>query len=144
MRHVTVLGMLILTAFAGARAQRSAGCLGRDGVSVDSLRATARRLHPDVDKPENRSNFVVVALVYDNRCTLVRHALKRIAREGDIGDVLAAVFPDSTPKHTVYSFEISGFAGIGPNTAAKDDWKLHPVVAWGILTPGNSPRPSGR
>src|SRR4051812_15967993 len=94
-RHLLRL-LLAISVVPAAKAQQAAGCTGHDGVPLDSLYAHARRLHPDVAKPENQSNAVIVALVYDNKCAIVRHAMKRVATQGDIEVILGAVFPDSS------------------------------------------------
>jgi hypothetical protein len=136
MRH-SVLGLLIV-AIAGSTssAQQRSGCIGPQGVPIDSLLAQARRLHPDALKPENESGDVVVALVYDNTCTLVRHAMKRVSwMQGGIEAILTQVFPDST-RLTLRSFEVSGFATL---TAARAEGRS-PVIAWGLLTPRGIPR----
>jgi hypothetical protein len=136
--HLVGLALIVVAA-STASAQQRTGCIGKEGVPLDSLYAQARRLHPDVAKPQNQSSAVVVALVYDNTCTIVRHAMGRVDwQEGGIERILGQVFPDST-RLTLQSFEISGFAAIGenPNT------DLRPVVAWGLLTPRGLPkRPS--
>lgn len=135
-RYLFVL-LLCITAVPAATAQQRSGCIGPNGVPADSLLAQARRLHPDAMKPENQSNAIIVALVYDNKCTIVRHAMKRVARQGDIEEILNAVFPDST-RLTHESFEISGFTSLGGTSKADVD--LHPVIAWGVLTPRGLPR----
>jgi hypothetical protein len=137
MRRHLLVWLLSISAVPAAMAQQRSGCMGLHGVPTDSLLAQARRLQPDVSKPENQSDAVIVALVYDNRCTIVRHAMKRVARQGNIEAILAAVFPDST-RLTHASFEISGFTSLGGSSKA--DLPLHPVVAWGVLTPRGLPR----
>jgi hypothetical protein len=130
-RHLFCL-LLAVSAIPVANAQAQSRCAGRDGVPIDSLFAHARRLHPEVMKPENQSDFVIVALVYDNKCNVVRHAMKRVAKQADIGGALKAVFPDST-RLSVESFEISGFTAL--KASPTSDVSLSPVIAWGILTP---------
>jgi hypothetical protein len=137
MRRPVFFLLLSIIATSAAAAQQRLGCIGPNGVPADSLQAVARRLHPEVTRPENQSSAVIVALVYDNKCTLVRHALKRIAREGNLEATLSAVFPDSA-RLTIKSFEISGFASLGGHS--KSDVDLHPVIAWGVLTPRGLPR----
>jgi hypothetical protein len=137
MRRHLLAWLFSISAVPAAMAQQRSGCTGPQGVPIDSLHAQARRLHPDVSKPENQTDAVIVALVYDNRCTIVRHAMKRVARQGKIDAILGALFPDST-RLTHASFEISGFASLGGSTKA--DLPLHPVVAWGVLTPRGLPR----
>ena len=131
--------LLFLLLFVGApaAAQQRSGCTGPTGVPSDSLQAQARRLHPEVTRPEHQSDAVIVALVYDNKCTIVRHAMKRVARAGNIEAILSGVFPDST-RLTYAAFEISGFTSLGGSSTA--DVSVHPMVAWAVLTPRGVPR----
>lgn len=128
---------LLFLATAIATAQQPSRCVGRNGVPRDSLDAHARRLHPELSKPENQSHTVVVGLVYDNKCAVVRHALKRVGSPGGLEATLLAVFPDSS-RLTMGSFEIGGFASLGgePRRPAEQ----LPVIAWGLLTPRGIPR----
>lgn len=136
MRPLCYSLLLGFLASASATAQQQTGCIGRSGIPLDSLHAQARRLHPEIMKPENQSNTVVVALVYDNRCTIVRHTMGRIAAQGGIESVLSAVFPDSS-RLTMTSFETSGFAALTPGRGAVT---TSPTIAWALLTPRGIPR----
>jgi hypothetical protein len=130
-RHLLCL-LLMICVVPAASAQPQQGCIGQQGVPTDSLYAQARRLHPAIARPENRSNTVVVALVFDNRCAMVRHAMARVTWPGTIGKIMRAAFPDSS-RLDVESFEISGFTAFAMDSAA--EIARSPVIAWGILTP---------
>src|SRR4051812_28892459 len=105
-----VLGFaLSFTAIFAAGAQQTSRCSGDTGMPLDSLFADARRLHPDVAKPENQTSTVVIGLVYDNHCKLLRHAMRRVPDRSHVDTIMGQVFPDST-RLTMDNFEISGFA----------------------------------
>ena len=132
MRRHPLFVLLMLCVVPAASAQPQHGCIGQQGVPTDSLYAQARRLHPAIADPENRTNAVVVALVFDNRCAVVRHAMARVTWPGTIGKIMRASFPDSS-RLDVESFEISGFTAFTANPTV--EVARSPVIAWGILTP---------
>ena len=129
---VAVLALAFLSASAGPQLPTS-HCSGANGVPTDSLRTIATRMHPEALKPENQSGMVMIALVFDNHCAVVRHAMRRVAKVGTIGPALQDVFRDSTQQYAEDAFEISGFASLGKVNET-------PVIVWGILTPGRSSR----
>lgn len=53
----------------------AAQCPGSDGISLDSVRGIALRLHPAVLDSTLRRSYAVVTLVFDSSCRVVHHSL---------------------------------------------------------------------
>lgn len=85
-------------------------------AQADSLRALAKRLHPDASAPEKHNAFVVVGLVFDSSCRLLKHAVGTRQGRATADTVLARIMPDMPGGPT----SISGFVELGPRTAAEE------------------------
>jgi len=133
--------VVALTALTGSPADAQTAnppCNRRMVVSGDSVRAIAKRLHPEsVDIATSRA-FVTVGLVFDAECRLVHHAIGRRSGPGHADVVLARLIPEAIGN----TYVTSGFATL-PVNAKIDSLVLHqarndvadvgtPWVVWGV------------
>src|SRR4051812_46171824 len=69
---LAVLFSIPQTLYAQADAA-TRGCVSEQTLASDTLRAIAIRLHPKAFAQQGGKGFMLVALIFDNQCTLVRH-----------------------------------------------------------------------
>jgi hypothetical protein len=99
-------------------------CTPRDGLSLDSLRRIAIRLHPELTSDDNRRNFTIVGLVFDSECTLVRHAIgRRDPEPSTVDTTLSRLIPATSGNR----YRVSGFA------EASSSGPASPWIVWGVV-----------
>ena len=145
MGSLRVIAAAVMVAIpASVHAQATAmqrGCSGPDGVPNDSLRAIAKRLHPDAFKPENMKSSVLIGLLFDAQCQVVRHAMGyRVTDQLHVDSAFSTLYPSAKPgEFAIDKFSISGFMDLGER-GATGPAPGSPLLAWGIM-PSAAKRP---
>ena len=114
------------TATAATNPDASRICTSVFGVTHDSLRAIATRLHPELLARAKRDSSVVVGLVFDSDCRLTAHAIGRRPSDRLRTDTaLAHLFPAAQLNGWI----LSGFYEVGSRGPGS------PWIVWGIRKP---------
>jgi len=121
-----VAGMLV-----AEYGQAQPACDPTKGISPDTLRATAARLHPELMTPAKRDSAFVVGLVYDVSCRVARHAIGR--RVGDLVTVDAAM-ARLFPRIELGGWSSSGIVNVGGKEPGA------PWIVWQVAKPSSSSR----
>ncbi len=103
-------------------------CVGPDTAGIQKLQHLVRQLQPEVLAPAVQRDSLVVGLVFDSSCQVVRHtARRRRASDGHTVDsTLAGLFPDLGAGPAPFLQE--GVADAVPPGVAG-----HPMVVYGVL-----------
>lgn len=127
---LTVLAAATLGSFAfGQPAPDQSQCRAPHGPGVEYLRGLVRQIHPEVFALGAQGDSVVVGVVFDGSCKVVRHAARRrrVTDGQSVDSTLAGLFPALATGPLYFSDE--GFADLVPPRMPGG----HPVVFWAVL-----------